>query len=112
VKRGMEMEESDGPQREPRTQLPPGLAPTIDLLRVLLKLKCEENEVAPKLLCSAADLELIAGFGKEAKVAAMSGWRFKVFGKEALELRDGKLAMAVENGKLKLVKTAEAAAAE
>ncbi|TAL30592.1 MAG: ribonuclease D [Alphaproteobacteria bacterium] len=112
VKRGMEMEESDGPQREPRTQLPPGLAPTIDLLRVLLKLKCEENEVAPKLLCSAADLELIAGFGKEAKVAAMSGWRFKVFGKEALELRDGKLAMAVENGKLKLVKTAEVAAAE
>jgi ribonuclease D len=107
VRRGMEMDEKEGPQREPRTQLPPGLAPTIDLLRVLLKLKCEENEVAPKLLCSAADLELIAGFGKEAKVAAMSGWRFKVFGKEALDLRDGKLALAIENNRLKLVKTEE-----
>jgi ribonuclease D len=105
VKRGMEMDEKEGPVREPRTQLPPGLAPTIDLLRVLLKLKCEEHEVAPKLLCTAADLELIAGFGKEAKVAAMGGWRFKIFGKEALDLRDGKLALAIENNRLKMVRT-------
>lgn len=104
VRRGVEMDEKDGPKWEPRPQFPPGLAPTIDLLRVLLKLKCEEGQVAPKLLCSAADLELIAAFGKEAKVAAMSGWRFKIFGKEALELRDGRLAIAVENGKLKLVR--------
>jgi ribonuclease D len=106
VRRGVEMDEAESPKREARAQLPPGLAPTIDLLRVLLKLKCEENEVAPKLLCSAADLELIAGFGKDAEVQAMSGWRFKVFGKEALELRDGKLALAIENNRLKLVKTA------
>ena len=105
VKRGVEMDEKEGPAREPRPHLPPGLAPTTDLLRVLLKLRCEEGQVAPKLLCNAADLELIAAFGKDAKVAAMSGWRFKLFGKEALELRDGKLAIAVENGKLKLVKT-------
>ncbi|MDF3025128.1 MAG: rnd [Alphaproteobacteria bacterium] len=105
VKRGMEMEESEGPKWEPRPHLPPGMAPTIDLLRVLLKLRCEEAQVAPKLLCVASDLELIAAFGKEAKVAAMSGWRYKLFGKEALELRDGKLAIAVENGKLKLVPT-------
>lgn len=105
VKRGMEMEDKDAPKWEPRPHLPPGMAPTIDLLRVLLKLKCEEAQVAPKLLCLASDLELIAAFGKDAEVAAMSGWRFKLFGKEALELRDGKLAIAVENGKLKLVKT-------
>lgn len=106
VKRGVEMDEKQSPQREARAHLPPGLGPTTDLLRVLLKLRCEEGEVAPKLLCTAADLELIAAFGKEAKVPAMSGWRFKLFGKDALDLRDGKLAIAVENGKLKLVPTA------
>jgi ribonuclease D len=37
----------------------------------------------------------------------MSGWRFKVFGKEALELRDGKLALAIENNRLKLVRAEE-----
>jgi len=105
VKRGMEMDEKDSPQREARTQMPPGMGPTVDLLRVLLKLKCEEAQVAPKLLCLASDLELIAAFGKDAEVPAMSGWRFKLFGKEALDLRDGKLAIAVDGGKLKLVKT-------
>lgn len=109
VKRGMEMEDKDAPKWEPRAHLPPGMAPTIELLRVLLKLKCEEAQVAPKLLCLSSDLELIAAFGKEAKVPAMSGWRFKVFGKDALDLRDGKLAIAVENSKLKLVKTEAAA---
>ena len=105
VKRGMEMDEKDSPQREARVQMPPGMGPTVDLLRVLLKLKCEEAQVAPKLLCLASDLELIAAFGKDAEVPAMSGWRFKLFGKEALDLRDGKLAIAVDGGKLKLVKS-------
>ncbi len=105
VKRGLETPEKDLPKREPRQHFPPGLGPTIDLLRVLLKLKAEEHEVASKLLASAADLELIAAYGKEAEVPAMSGWQFKVFGKEALELREGKLALAIQDGKLKLAKT-------
>lgn len=106
VRRGMEMDIKDAPERDPRPVLPPGMGPTIDLLRVLLKMKCESESVAQKLLCNAADLELIAAHGKDAKVDAMSGWRFKIFGKDALELREGKLAIAVEKGQLKLVKTA------
>lgn len=106
VKRGMEANEKECPKWEPRPTFPPGIAPTIELLRVLLKLKCENEQVAPKLLCTAADLEMIAAFGKESKVPAMSGWRFKIFGKEALALREGKVAIAVENSKLKIVQTA------
>jgi ribonuclease D len=104
VKRGLEMPEKDLPHRAPRPHFPPGIGPTIDLLRVLLKLKCEENEVASKLLATAADLELIAAYGDKADVPALTGWRFKVFGKEALELRDGKLALAIQENQLKLVK--------
>jgi ribonuclease D len=106
IKRGLEMPEKNLPKREPRGHFPPGLGPTIDLLRVLLKLKSEEHQVASKLLASAADLELIAAYGDKAEVPAMSGWQFKVFGKEAIELRDGKLALAIEENKLKVVKTA------
>jgi ribonuclease D len=105
VKRGVDMPEKELPQRAPRAQLPPGLGPTTDLLRVLLKLKCEENQVAQKLLCSAAELELLAAHGEDADVPALKGWRLKLFGKEALALRAGKLAIAVENGQLKLTKT-------
>ncbi len=103
VQRGLDLPEKDLPKRSPRAQFPPGLAPTIDLLRVLLKLKCEENQVASKLLARAEDLELIAALGSKADVPALSGWRLKVFGKEALQLRDGKLALAVEKNCLKLV---------
>lgn len=106
VERGLAIPEEELPQREKREQLPQGIGPTADLLRVLLKLKCEEAEVAPKLLCSASDLELIAAHGEDAGVPALKGWRLKLFGREALDLRAGKLAIAVENGALKLVKTA------
>lgn len=105
VRRGMEAPEKTLPKREPRQHFPPGLGPTIDLLRVLLKLKSEEHEVASRLLASASDLELIAAYGHKAEVPAMSGWQFKVFGKEALQLCHGKLALAIENGKIKVVKT-------
>lgn len=107
IKRGLDIPEKDLPKREPRPHFPPGLAPTIDLLRVLLKLKCEENEVASKLLANAADLELIAAYGDKAEVQALSGWRLKTFGQEALELRNGKLALAIQDNRLKLVKTGE-----
>jgi ribonuclease D len=103
IARAMEVPEDDLPKRERREQLPQGVGPTTDLLRVLLKLKCEENDVAPKLLCPASDLEMIAAFGAEAAVPALEGWRHTVFGKEALELCAGKLALAVEDGRLKLV---------
>jgi ribonuclease D len=32
----------------------------------------------------------------------LQGWRFEVFGKDALDLVEGKLAFAVERGKLKM----------
>jgi ribonuclease D len=105
IKRGLELADKNLPKRDPRPHFPPGLAPTIDLLRVLLKLKSEEHQVASKLLACAADLELIAAYGDKAEVPAMSGWQFKVFGKEALDLREGKLALAIEENRLKVVKT-------
>ena len=45
--------ESQYPEPEPRRETPPGIGPLIDLLRVLLKLRCEENDVAAKLVADA-----------------------------------------------------------
>ena len=44
----------------PRNDLPPGLGPLTDLLRVLLKLRCEDNDVAQKLVANSSELEMIA----------------------------------------------------
>lgn len=75
--------------------LPRGIGPTVDLLRVLLKHRCEEAEVAQRLVAGTADLEAIAVDDAAADVPALHGWRRAIFGEDALALTGGRLALAV-----------------
>ena len=105
VQRGLAVPEKDRPIPTVRADspLPRGLGPVSDLLKVLLKMTCEEFGVARKLVASSADLELIAAFGEEAKVPAMHGWRRQVFGDAALKLRAGETALAAAGNRLTTV---------
>ena len=69
---------------------------------MLLKLRCEENEVAQKLVANAADLEQIAATDT-AEVQALSGWRYEIFGKDALALKHGKLGLTAQGKKILVV---------
>ncbi|MEE3622800.1 ribonuclease D [Nitrospirillum sp. BR 11752] len=102
IEKARSLPDSALPRAEPRAELPAGIAPTVELLRVLLKLVCDDEDVASRLVANAADLEAIAA-DDHAKVQAMSGWRFDLFGRQALALKHGKLALAMENRKVKLV---------
>jgi ribonuclease D len=86
----------------PRADPPPGIGPLIELLRVLLKQRCDEHQVAQKLLASAEDLEAIAA-DDAAPVRALSGWRREIFGNDALALKHGRLALAVRQNRITLV---------
>jgi ribonuclease D len=103
VQRGQAVPDADCPRTQSKPALPRGLGPVIDLLKVLLKMKCEENQVAQKLVASAADVERIAADGETADVPALSGWRRQVFGEDALALRSGATALAADGKRLKLV---------
>lgn len=81
--------------------------PTGDILKLLLKLKCSENEVAPKLVASSQDVEDIASLGDKADVPALHGWRYEVFGRDALALRDGRLGLALKGNRLMLLDVGE-----
>jgi ribonuclease D len=85
-----------------KAQNPPGLGPLIELLRVLLKQRCEDFEVAQKLVASADDLEAIAADDK-AEVPALQGWRRDVFGADALALKHGALALTAGRNRIELV---------
>jgi ribonuclease D len=102
VKRGMETPESECPKPEARPEVPPGLGPLIDLLRVLLKTRCDQHEVAQKLVANSSDLELIAA-DDNADVQALSGWRRDLFGAEALNLKHGKLALTAAGKRVKVI---------
>ncbi|MHA1598977.1 MAG: ribonuclease D [Alphaproteobacteria bacterium] len=105
VKRGIAVADDDCPKLKRKPDLPRGLGPVIDLLKVLLKLKCDESDVAQKLLASSSDVELIAGLGEKADVRAMHGWRRELFGDDALRLRDGKIGFAIKDRNLALFDT-------
>ena len=72
-----------------------------DLLKLLLKIRSREIDIAARLLARSDDLELLAA-GQRKNLAILEGWRFEQFGRDALELVEGKLAFAVVNGKLKM----------
>jgi ribonuclease D len=71
-----------------------------DLLKLLLKIRSREIDVASRLLTRSDELEALAAGVR--KLPVLEGWRFDVFGKDALDLVEGKLAFAVEKGRLKM----------
>ena len=72
-----------------------------DLLKLLLKIRSREIDVASRLLARSEELELLAA-GVRKNLSVLDGWRFEQFGRDALELVEGKLAFAVLGGKLKM----------
>lgn len=101
VKRGIDCPPEKLPKvdksRE-KLQVNPALA---DLLRVLLKSKTESAGVAAKLIAPSSDLDAIAA--GERDVPALSGWRYEVFGEDALRLCEGKIALAAKGQSVKVV---------
>ena len=77
---------------------------SVDLLKVLLKLRCEEHEVAQKLVATSDDIESIARSDK-ADVAALRGWRRQVFGEDAIALKHGRLALTANGKDIKVIQT-------
>lgn len=75
------------------------ISATVELLRVLLRLVAAEHGVATKLLAVSDDLDAIAA-QDDAKVPALSGWRYDIFGKQAIELKHGRLALTLKNKKV------------
>lgn len=99
VVRGNALPLDQCPTGEGRRLLPNGIGPVMDLLKVLLKQVSEEHGVATKLIATTDDLEDIAA-DDNADVPALKGWRGDLFGKLALSLKNGELALSVKNKKV------------
>lgn len=87
------------PKVEKQKILPNNIGPTVELLKVLLRLVAQKHGLAPKLLATVSDLEEIAA-SDDADVPALQGWRREVFGEEALKLKRGETVMMLQNGEV------------
>jgi ribonuclease D len=74
-------------------------AAIVELLKVLLRMTSERHAVASKVIATVDDLEKIAA-DDQADVPALKGWRRELFGDKALALKAGRLALAIEKGRV------------
>jgi ribonuclease D len=98
VKRGLERDPKTLPRLE-RFRAAQNGAATVELLKVLLRMTAERHGVAAKVIATVEDLERIAA-DDAADVPALKGWRGELFGEKALALKHGKLALAVDKGRV------------
>ena len=102
IQAAMALPEHELPRAEVQVRLPKGIGPLIDLLRVLLKLRAEDSDVAQRLIANGGDLEAIA-LDDHADVPALKGWRREIFGTEALALKRGEIGIAVRDRRISVV---------
>ena len=79
-----------------------------DLLKLLLKIRAREIDIAARLLTRADEMEALAAGVRDLPI--LEGWRYDVFGKDALQLVEGKLAFAVKKGRLTMTHVDDMAA--
>ena len=99
VQRGLARDPSTLPKLEKPRGSSNGAAATVELLKVLLRMTSERHAVASKVIATVDDLEKIAA-DDNANVGALHGWRRELFGESALALKHGRLALAIEKGRV------------
>ena len=98
VIRGIERDPKTLPRLDRFRPAPNGAA-TVELLKVLLRMTAESNGVAAKVIATVDELDRIAA-DDEADVPSLKGWRRELFGEKALALKHGRLALAVDKGRV------------
>jgi ribonuclease D len=101
VQDGLKIPEADLPKIARAKPRPP-TPPMADLLKVLLKIKCQQAKVATRMVASAAELETWAAVPKT-DLRALHGWRYEIFGADAQRLMAGVLALTAHNGDIDVV---------
>ena len=98
VQRGVDRDPKTLPRFERFKPAQNGAA-TVELLKVLLRMTAESHGVAAKVIATVDELDRIAA-DDDADVPAMTGWRRELFGEKAIALKAGKLALAVDKGRV------------
>ena len=101
IERARNVPEAELPTRDrhPEQLRAPGAV--VDLLRTLLRLKAEEAGVAARLVANADELDRLAAGKRDAPV--LRGWRNEVFGRDAVDLIEGRLALSLDGEHAKLL---------
>lgn len=99
IVKGLATPPKDCPRLERRPKFPADLTPTLEMLKMLLRIQCSEHGVAPKLVANGEELEaFIMNPDKEQPIT--HGWRNEIFGQVARKLMDGKIGLSLKNNQI------------
>jgi ribonuclease D len=80
-------------------RFPENAKPVLEMLKVLLRIVSSDSGVAAKLIANKTDLEKLA-VSDDPDILTLKGWRYDVFGQDALALKQGKIFLGLKNGKI------------
>ena len=87
------------PKAKRKPPFPKDAVPILEMLKLLLKINCSEGDVASKLVANVSDLEELA-ISDKPEGNLMKGWRYEIFGKDAMALKEGNLSLGLKDGKI------------
>ncbi|HET9147241.1 MAG TPA: ribonuclease D [Acetobacteraceae bacterium] len=74
----------------------------VALLKVLLAESADRHNVAAKLIASSEEIDQLAG-EETPDLPCLSGWRVEVFGRDALRLKRGEVALAARGRRVEII---------
>ncbi len=101
VEDGKSMQQSDLPKIKPPKRLPMGISSKVSILKILLDTVSEKYGVAQKLIANRNDLQELI-LDDKANIKTLKGWRYEIFGKKALDFKNGKIAIKMKDDKVLL----------
>lgn len=78
--------------------IPTGATALYELLRLLLKIRSQEQGVVSKLIASDDDLKNFTSF-RDKNNPILRGWRYEIFGQDAEALRQGRISISYNKEK-------------
>ena len=101
IKKGKSISKEKLPKIKPPKRLPMGISSKVSILKILLDTISEEYGVAQKLIANKNDLQEIV-LNDNADIKTLKGWRYKIFGKKAIDFKNGKISIKMKNDKVVL----------
>lgn len=87
---------------EKKIHIPKSIVALMEILKLLLKVKCEQAGVVQSFVADEQDIKDIA-CGNDAKNRALEGWRFDIFGRDAIAFRKGLASLSYDTAKKQVV---------
>jgi ribonuclease D len=90
------------PHLPPKNSLPNKYTASLEMLKLLLKIRAAEENVAARMIASSDDLEEFV-LNPKANSPILSGWRYDIFGCYVEKLLSGHLALTLKDGHIQII---------